>query len=267
MELFTLGEGNGYTETDIREAARALTGYVKGKRAGGVLLTTRFEPENHDGGIKRIFGKHGRFGPHDVAAARASPITATRSSWCASCGPTSSTSRSTSARGCACRGSTRAPGTASSRSSREILDHPKLYADLDGPTMVKSPVVAIAGMLRATRMGVDRDDWAWVLAGMGQRLFGPPSVAGWEWGPAWMSSNGMRMRFVAANVALSQPGLKVQDGDTPVDLKPPQQLDRALASSWPSVGAVSARAKACSRWPRATTPWPARSGSARSPPT
>ena len=66
MELFTLGEGNGYTESDVREAARALTGYVKGKRAGGVLLTTRFEPKNHDGGTKRIFGHKGRFGPHDV---------------------------------------------------------------------------------------------------------------------------------------------------------------------------------------------------------
>ncbi len=40
----------------------------------------------------------------------------------------------------------------------------------------------------------------------------------------------MRMRFVAANVALSQPGLKVQDGDTPVDLKPAQQLERAMAA-------------------------------------
>jgi 5-enolpyruvylshikimate-3-phosphate synthase len=70
----------------------------------------------------------------------------------------------------------------------------------------------------------------WVTGGMGQRLFSPPSVAGWEWGPAWMSSNGMRMRFVAANVALSQPGLKVEDGDTPLDLSPREQLNRALAA-------------------------------------
>jgi uncharacterized protein (DUF1800 family) len=40
MELFTLGEGNGYTETDVREAARALTGYVKGREVGGGLMST-----------------------------------------------------------------------------------------------------------------------------------------------------------------------------------------------------------------------------------
>src|SRR3954453_3406258 len=96
--------------------------------------------------------------------------------------------------------------------------------------MVKAPGVAIAGMLRATRLGVKTDDWVWVTSGMGQRLFSPPSVAGWDWGPAWMSSNGMRMRFVAANVALSQPGLKVDDEDTPPDLSPREHLDRALAA-------------------------------------
>jgi hypothetical protein len=107
--------------------------------------------------------------------------------------------------------------------------------------MVKAPVVAVAGMLRATRLGVKTDDWVWVTGGMGQRLFSPPSVAGWDWGPAWMSSNGMRMRFVAANVALSQPGLKVEEGDTPEGLDPEQQLARAMDAvgrPW-----VSARAR------------------------
>src|SRR6185436_15878476 len=52
----------------------------------------------------------------------------------------------------------------------------------------------------------------------------------WDWGPAWMSSNGMRVRFTAANVALSQPGLTVEDKDTPIGLSPQEQLDRALAA-------------------------------------
>ena len=113
---------------------------------------------------------------------------------------------------------------------RGILEHRALYAHLDAPTLVKAPVVAVAGLLKATGLGVKTDDWVWVLDGMGQRLFAPPSVAGWDWGPAWMSSNGMRMRFAAANVALSQPGLKVEDEDTPLDLSPRQHLDRALAA-------------------------------------
>ena len=58
FELFTLGANNGYTEKDIREAARALTGFTfdyDSKRFG-------FDPKRHDGGTKHILGKHGRFG-------------------------------------------------------------------------------------------------------------------------------------------------------------------------------------------------------------
>ncbi|HEX5922672.1 MAG TPA: DUF1800 domain-containing protein [Baekduia sp.] len=229
MELFTLGEGNGYTETDVREAARALTGYVKGRREGGVLLTTRFEPKNHDGATKRIFGHKGRFGPHDVlrlvVANHHHPEFLVRKLWAYFVDePLDKSTRLRLQRVYTGSKHHLKPVVA------EILDHPKVYAHLDAPTMVKSPVVAIAGMLRATRLGVKTDDWVWITTAMGQHLFSPPSVAGWDWGPAWMSSNGMRMRFVAANVALSQPGLKVPDGDTPVDLKPAQQFDRAMAA-------------------------------------
>jgi uncharacterized protein (DUF1800 family) len=229
MELFTLGEGNGYTETDVREAARALTGYVEGKEVGGVLTSVRFEPKNHDGGVKRIFGHRGRFGPHDVLRLcvqhHRHPEFLVRKLWSFFVDePLDARTRVRLQRVYTGSGHHLKPVV------REILDHPKVYANLNGPTMVKAPVVAVAGLLRATRLGVKVDDWIWVTNGMGQRLFSPPSVAGWEWGPAWMSSNGMRMRFVAANVALSQPGLKVSDGDTPVDLEPRQHLDRAMAA-------------------------------------
>ncbi|HEY6759708.1 MAG TPA: DUF1800 domain-containing protein [Baekduia sp.] len=229
MELFTLGEGNGYTEADVREAARALTGYVRGREVGGVLRSTRFEPKNHDPGVKRIFGHRGHWGPHDVlrlcVAHHAHAELLVRKLWSFFVDePLPTSTRVRLQRVYTGSGHRLKPVL------REILDHPLLYGHLDAPTLVKSPVVAIAGMLRATRLGVKTDDWVWVTAGMGQRLFAPPSVAGWDWGPAWMSSNGMRMRFVAANVALSQPGLEVKDKDTPIDLSPREQLDRALTA-------------------------------------
>jgi uncharacterized protein (DUF1800 family) len=230
MELFTLGEGNGYTETDVREAARALTGYVKGREVGGVLTSVKFDPENHDDGVKRIFGHRGRFGPHDVLRLvvhhHRHPEFLVRKLWSFFVDePLDARTR------------VRLQNTYVNSGHRlkpvvgEILGHPKLYASLQAPTLVKSPVVAIAGMLRATRLGVKTDDWVWITAGMGQRLFAPPSVAGWEWGTAWMSSNGMRMRFAAANVALDQSGLTVKDEDMPLDLSPQQHLDRALAAT------------------------------------
>ncbi len=59
MELFTLGEGH-YTESDIKEAARALTGIVITNEVG-TLVPRRWDP-----GTKTIFGKSGIFGANDV---------------------------------------------------------------------------------------------------------------------------------------------------------------------------------------------------------
>jgi len=54
MELFALGHGNGYTETDVREGARALTGWVIG--ADG---TTSLAPRRHDHAAKTVLGVGG----------------------------------------------------------------------------------------------------------------------------------------------------------------------------------------------------------------
>ncbi len=60
MELFTLGRGN-YTENDIKEVARAFTGWDSDKNGQFV-----FQEKNHDSGEKTIFGKKGNFNGEDV---------------------------------------------------------------------------------------------------------------------------------------------------------------------------------------------------------
>ncbi len=61
MELFTMGVGN-YTEDDIREAARAFTGW------GNEDMTFRFDETKHDAGQKTFFGKTGIFNGDDILA-------------------------------------------------------------------------------------------------------------------------------------------------------------------------------------------------------
>lgn len=63
-ELFTLGEGNNYTEEDIQETAKALSGYVERGEIGCTTVT--FDPTNHDAGPKTIFGQTGNWGYDDV---------------------------------------------------------------------------------------------------------------------------------------------------------------------------------------------------------
>jgi len=63
-ELFTLGEGNGYTEQDIIETARALTGYVERGEEGCTAVT--FDPTRFDAGTKTILGQTGNWNYDDV---------------------------------------------------------------------------------------------------------------------------------------------------------------------------------------------------------
>ena len=62
LELFTLGEGQGYTETDIKEAARAFTGWSLERETASF----RFRPFLHDDGEKSFMGKTGRFNGTDI---------------------------------------------------------------------------------------------------------------------------------------------------------------------------------------------------------
>ena len=70
-ELFSLGEGNGYTEDDIKEAAKAFTGFQWYRSqidpTNDTRLRIRYIPLFHDEGDKTIFGVTGKFGYDDVA--------------------------------------------------------------------------------------------------------------------------------------------------------------------------------------------------------
>ena len=67
MELFTLGADRGaYTETDVRQAAKALTGWRADWVDSVGLTNFRFDADRHDTTTKTIFGKSGNYGWQDV---------------------------------------------------------------------------------------------------------------------------------------------------------------------------------------------------------
>ena len=227
MELFTLG--GGYTERDIREAARALTGF-RSKWGDGGLQRIWFDPSLHDAGVKRIFGRRGRFGADGlldlvVGHPRHAPFLV-RKLWdfFVTEPPDRATLRSLTR-------AYRQSGLRVAAVVERILRHPALYARLDAPDMVKCPLVYVAGTLRLAGLGVTIEDYSWLLEQMGQFPFDPPSVAGWDWGPAWLTSQTMaaRVRFGNAMLAWNDhPPLEVPDGAGDPGLSPDAQLDRAL---------------------------------------
>lgn len=236
MELFTLGVDGGYTERDVREAARALTGF-QGIWKEGQPLRTRYDPDAHDGGVKTILGQKGRWDYRDVlrivvAQPAHAPYLVTKlwSYFVGDDGPSTATRRRL-AQVYVRSGHRIAPVV------REILASPALYRGLDRPAMVKWPVVHIAGMLRQTGRPVDTRAWSWLQEEMGQGLFDPPSVAGWDWGTAWMSTASMHARFVAATYMCSDAPVEVGKHDASVTWSSREHVAharRATGDPWTS---------------------------------
>jgi uncharacterized protein (DUF1800 family) len=225
MELFTLG--SGYTETDIREAARALTGF-RSKRRGDGSVAVLYDARAHDATSKRLFGQRGNFDYRDVldlciGHPPHAPFLVSKL-WDYFVGtPIEPSARARLAAVYSGQGHRIAPVVG------EILAHPALYDRLDAPDVIKSPVVYVVGALRACGEGIASREWVDLLEGMGQLPFSPPSVAGWEWGTAWLSSNTMHMRFDTAN-ALLEGRRRVRDGGAPKADTPAEAVARARSA-------------------------------------
>jgi uncharacterized protein (DUF1800 family) len=223
MELFTLG--HGYTERDIRQASRALTGFrVRWRDSGPPRIY--YDRDNHDRGVKRIFGQRGRFDWTDVLRLvvhhpRHAPFLVEKLWAYFVATPLDRHTRRRLVR--IYRGSHHRIKPVVGA----ILAHPALYRQLEAPNMVKCPIVWTAGMIRATGNHVSRDDWAYLMGAMGQMPFDPPSVAGWDWGAAWMSSNAMKVRHQAVNELTEHGRLRVRDKSTPTSLSPREAVRRA----------------------------------------
>jgi len=181
MELFTLGVGGGYTETDVREGARALTGWTV--EAGAA----RFVPGRHDPGSKTVLG---HTGPLDAAgfarAVHAQPAwpahVATR--WWRALAAPAAPDPATLTRIVAALG-----GGALTPMFRAVLTDPA-FAPAAG-SLVVTPVEWALGAVRSLRVDLDDPTVLALVAGLrrlGQLPFLPPNVSGWPSGQAWVSS-------------------------------------------------------------------------------
>jgi uncharacterized protein (DUF1800 family) len=197
MELFTLGAKRGYSENDVREQARALTGFRYDWKRGVGATDFRYDRGRHDVGVKSIFGKHGTFDWKDACHLclrnKAHPSFFVSKLW--SYFVPTPADRATQR-----LLERRYADTWQVRPILEaILRHPALY---EGPRMTKPPVVVTAGMLRALRKGVDTDSWVWLNGSGGQRLFEPPNVAGWD-DARWLDTATYLARWRSAGQALN----------------------------------------------------------------
>jgi uncharacterized protein (DUF1800 family) len=216
MELFTLGADRGaYTETDVRELARSLSGWdYDWSDELGVHNFHWDEQDRWDPGYKTVFGKRGRWTWEDAARMvvehdkHPSFFVAKLWSYFIPTAPDAATAAALEA---LYKGS----GYEIRPVIEAILCSPQLYG---GPRMVKPPMVFVAGMLRARRRGITESDWTWVCAGAGQRVYYPPDVSGWD-DKHWLDTNTTLGRWEAVVVALegdtADPGSDTYPAETP----------------------------------------------------
>ncbi|MEO1796282.1 MAG: DUF1800 domain-containing protein [Pseudomonadota bacterium] len=202
LELFTLGQGRGYTERDVKEAARALTGQSVSAFGSGPA----FYPDEHDEGQKTILGQTGRHGPSDLPEIVMSD---------ASFGPyiVEKLWREF---------------VSDSPDASEVARLTALWKDADWELtpllaamflsdafwdeanrgrLIKSPVELLVGTARSLGLGpVPLGDVSEASAAMGQALFFPPNVAGWSGGTAWITdASAMARATVLTEVAKFRP--------------------------------------------------------------
>lgn len=196
MELFTLGRGN-YTENDVKEAARAFTGWGYDQ-----IGQFQFRKNQHDDGMKTLLGKSGRFTGDDVIAIlleqkqTAKFIT-----------------------GKIYRYFVHEDGNEAHENAlaekfyqsgydlRALMEHIFMadwfYDDKIVGSRIKSPVELIVGLRRAVPMRFEQEEAMLVFQRvLGQTLFYPPNVAGWPGGKNWIDSSSLMFRLRVPQIIL-----------------------------------------------------------------
>ena len=189
MELFTLGEGR-YGELDIREAARAFTGWSVEPDSGEY----RWRPMLHDEDDKRVLGYVGNWRGEDVLdILLAEPATAefvVAKLWKEFISPQPDPREVARIAG-RFKASTYQVKVA----LRELLLSPAFWAPENRGALVKSPVELVVGTLREFEVRVpDPLPFAFLLRTLGEDLFSPPNVKGWPGGEAWINSSTLLAR-------------------------------------------------------------------------
>jgi uncharacterized protein (DUF1800 family) len=198
MELFSLGEGN-YTENDIKEAARALTGYTSDRFSGKF----RFNQFAHDTGDKTIFGKTGNWDGDKLVDLILEQPAASRFiarklfEFFVHESPDDETVDELA-------GVLRDNHYDLAPLLKTMFLSQEFYGERAMGTQIKSPVQVVVGTLRTFGLRrVDSTGLAFATRAMGQDLFDPPNVKGWDGGPAWINTNTLFVRdnFAALLIA------------------------------------------------------------------
>lgn len=224
MELFTLGHSsasrNHYTESDIKDAARAFTGWGFNAEGGFV-----FRAQQHDDGPKTIFGQTGTFTGDDVIRLLLQQKQTARFI-------TGKLYRFLVDESGSSAAATQRIDTLADRFYSRGYDIADLletmltadwfYDPAHIGTRIKSPVELVAGMQHTLGIRFEqRQSVVFIQRTLGQVLLYPPNVAGWPGGRNWIDSSSLLFRMKLPEVLLQAGQVTItpkEDGDVNTEL-------------------------------------------------
>jgi len=228
MELFSMGVGN-YTEQDVRESARAFTGWIVPRDGASASFVARF----HDAGSKTFLGHTGAFAGDDVIdILMAQPATAQFMARkflrnFVYDDPEPALVDATAAR-------FRDAKYDVAALLDTLLRSNVFYSDRAYRSIVKSPVELVVGALRTIGVRTSTPRIIGAMNGMDQVLMRPPNVAGWPGGTQWLNQGTVLARLNFLNQLVSfraaTPDMPTASGTAQT---PRQQMQAMPASAGP----------------------------------
>jgi uncharacterized protein (DUF1800 family) len=204
MELFTMGRGN-YTENDVKEAARAFTGW--GYNLQGDFVFRKFQ---HDAGSKTIFGKTGNFSGDDVInMLLEKPETAVFITKKVYSFFVNEQTNNTHIEWLAQRFYDNNYDL--KKLLQDVFTSDWFYQEKNVGNKIKSPIELIAGIRRFLPLELDNDQSQLLFQKvLGQILFYPPNVAGWPGGRTWIDSSTLMVRLQLPQVLAAKETLTIK---------------------------------------------------------
>lgn len=219
MELFTLGIGN-YSETDVKEAARAFTGWQT--LPNGFFLNQK----QHDDGSKNVLGHTGTLNGDDVIEILVAQKATSRflarklvKFFVADNTDETLVDRIASVY------------VSSKYNMRKVLralfTDDAFLSEHAYHGKIKSPAELIVGSIKTLQIRKLDANLPVVMARMGQDLLMPPNVKGWDGGTAWIATDTMMERFNFANRVTSSKFTEIAKYTSTTDLMDSQGLKSA----------------------------------------
>jgi hypothetical protein len=195
LELFTLGRDQGYSEQDLRELSRALTGYTY----VGHTNQFRFIGSAYDEGPKTILGRSGNFSADEAVdiilehPSTARYVAKKLFEFFAHRQPSDELVNRLAH-------VLRTNSYDLAPMLKNLFLSEEFYSEQAMGSAIKSPVELMVGTIRV--VGMKQVDYGFLdraLDAMGQTLYQPPNVGGWEEGRTWISANRILLRYNAVS--------------------------------------------------------------------